>query len=105
MKKIQPIITGVGAVTACGIGKELFWKSLEAGKNCITERKNLKYARFAGAIDDKAVREYFGQKGLRSIDRSALMLMAAAGLSISDAKLEITPANTDRIGVATGTTF
>ncbi len=42
---------------------------------------------------------------MRNLDRSALVLLAAVGMAIKEAKLVIDASNTDRIGIATGTTF
>lgn len=99
------VITGIGVVSPYGLGKDVFWKGLEYGKNCAKKPKELKYTALAAVVNDEAVRSYLGQKGLRNIDRSALMLMAAAGMAIEDAEIKISASNTDRIGVATGTTF
>lgn len=105
MEKKQVVITGIGVVSPCGLGKEVFWQKLEDGKNCLKKPEKLKYTDLAGTVNDEAVFKYLGQKGLRNLDRSTLMLLVASGLAINDAKLVINESNTDRIGVSTGTTF
>jgi len=46
-----------------------------------------------------------GEKGLRDLDRSTRFLCTAAKMALHDANMVITPENTDRIGVCTGTTL
>ena len=105
MNKQYPLITGIGVVSACGLGKDIFWQSLEAGKSCLVKPKNFTYSGMAGEVNDKAVIGYLGEKGVRNLDRSALILLAAVGMAIKDTKIEINDSNTDRIGISTGTTF
>ncbi|MDD4955652.1 MAG: beta-ketoacyl synthase N-terminal-like domain-containing protein, partial [Candidatus Omnitrophica bacterium] len=103
------VISSLGVVSPSGIGKEAFWKSLEEGHSAISKIESFPTDKFsvncAGEIKNFDPKVFLGQKGLRNLDRSSLFLMTAAKLAMDDAKLAITEANTDEIGVVTGTTY
>lgn len=106
---MDAVITGVGVVAPNGIGRESFWQALEEGRSAVsesdlfnTDKFSVKLTASVKGFDPKSL---LGSKGLRNLDRSALMLLAAAKLAIDNAKIEITESNTDNIGICTGTTF
>ncbi|MBU2102161.1 MAG: beta-ketoacyl-[acyl-carrier-protein] synthase family protein [Candidatus Omnitrophota bacterium] len=109
MADIDAVITGIGVIAPSGIGKEIFWKGLEAGLDTVSEVTAFDTGKFnvhcAAEIKNFSAEQFLGAKGLRSIDRSALVLMVAAQQAIEEAKLEIIDATTDDFGVCTGTTF
>lgn len=109
MEHVEAVITGIGVIAASGIGKDSFWKSLEEGRDAVTGITSFNTDKFsmkqAAEIINFYPKEVLGIKGLRNLDRGTLFLLAASKLAIEDAKLEITEANTDKIGVCTGTTF
>lgn len=103
------VISGLGVIAPNGVGKEAFWEALNAGKDAIApiekftdDRFSVKVAGEVKGFDPKVI---LGPKGLRNLDSSTLFLVSAAKQVIDEAKLEITPANTDDFGVSTGTTF
>jgi 3-oxoacyl-[acyl-carrier-protein] synthase II len=109
MTTIDPVISGIGAITPVGIGKESFWRALEAGENGVNPVKNFSPRKLqvplAAEVTGFIPEEILGPKGLRNLDRSALLLMAAAKQALDDARFVVTEKNTDTVGVATGTTF
>jgi 3-oxoacyl-[acyl-carrier-protein] synthase II len=109
MAEKRIVITGVGVVAPNGIGKDAFWQALEEGRDAIRKINAFDTDKFpvhsGGEVQDFDPKVFLGQKGLRNLDRSALFLMTAAKLAMEDAKLEITPTNSDTIGICTGTTF
>ncbi|MEI8349642.1 MAG: beta-ketoacyl-[acyl-carrier-protein] synthase family protein [Candidatus Omnitrophota bacterium] len=109
MQNKEFFITGIGVVSPNGIGKELFWKSIEEGVSSVSKIESFPTEKFsvnvAAELKNFDPKIYLGPKGLRNIDRSGLFLMCAAKQVLDEAKLEITEANTDDIGVSTGTTF
>lgn len=106
---MQAVITGLGVVSPCGIGKDNFWQALEEGKSCVEEISSFDTAEFSvklgGEIKNFNPKDYLDGKSIRNLDRSALLLLAAAKLAMDDAKIYINDDNTDKIGVCTGTTF
>ena len=103
------VITGIGVVAPNGIGKEQFWENCRAGVSGIKPITLFDTSEFrchwAGEVSDFQPEAYLGSKGLRNLDRTTLLAMAAAKLAIDDARLEITDSNRSDIGVVLGSTM
>jgi 3-oxoacyl-[acyl-carrier-protein] synthase II len=103
------VITGLGVVAPNGIGRDAFWQALDSGKSAIQEissfNAQILAVRQAAEIKDFSPESYLEAKSLRNLDKSALYLAVAAKLLMSDAGIKIDSTNTDRTGVAIGTTF
>lgn len=108
MKK-KIVITGVGVLASNGTGKDAFWDALERGESGVKkvglfETTTLK-AKLAGEIKDFDPKSFLGEKGIRLLDRSTLLVNVAAKLALEDAHFTVTKENTDTIGVVLGTTL
>ena len=100
------VLTGIGAVTPVGIGREAFWESLLAGRSGIGEVTLFDPSdlpvRIAGEVPDFEPTDYLDRKQVRRTDRVVHLAMAAARLAMEDAgSPEAEPARTAVI-VATG---
>ena len=109
MKKPRVVITGIGVVSALGIGKDEFWKNCFAGVSGIkpltlfdTSNLNVKVG---GEIADLDVKAILGDDRLMDLDRATILLLCASQLALSDSGLKVTDANTYQTGVSVGTTF
>lgn len=105
--KKRVVITGLGAVTPVGIGKEKLWSSLIEGKSGvgrITRFDPSEYAtQIAGEVKDFDVTNYgVAKKDARRMDRSSQLALAAAELAIQDSKLNLEEEDSDRIGTLVG---
>jgi len=108
------VITGIGAITAVGEGKDAFWQGL-ATKSCgvrpITLFDSSLYSfQRAGEITDFDPKNYLGKKGLRYLNRTTKLLMSAAYLSLQDAGIknenrDFLCYSPEKMGVALGTTW
>ncbi|MBQ7723201.1 MAG: beta-ketoacyl-[Selenomonadaceae bacterium] len=82
MSKNRVVITGLGAVTPIGIGKEKFWEALKAGTNGvgrITHFDPTGYtAQIAGEIPDFDPAQFIDKKELKRMDRYTHFALAAA---------------------------
>ena len=105
MTKRRVVITGMGAVTPCGIGVDKFWNSLLNGKSGIslieaidTERHTVK---IAGEIKDKDFNpeDYMDSKDAKRMDRFTQFAMVAADEAIADSGIEEANIDPYRIGV------
>ncbi len=105
MTKRRVVITGMGAVTPCGIGVDKFWDSMLKGKSGVslieaidTERHTVK---IAGEIKDKDFNpeDYMDSKDAKRMDRFTQFAMVAADEAIADAKLDEAGIDPYRIGV------
>jgi 3-oxoacyl-[acyl-carrier-protein] synthase II len=83
-------ITGLGAVTCCGVGVEALWDGL------------LHPSVIGGPVRDFDPEQWFGAKEVRQLDRFAQFSIAAADLAFKDAgELDAAPAKSGVI-FATG---
>ena len=105
MTKRRVVITGLGAVTPCGIGVDNFWKAMLEGKSGVslieridTEKQAVK---IAAEIKDKDFNpeDYIDPKEAKRMDRYTQFAMVAADEAIADAKLDEAGYDPYRIGV------
>lgn len=102
------VITGLGAVTPVGIGKDAFYEALLAGKSGIgpiTHFDASEYAtRIAGEVKDFDITQYgVEKKESRRMDRSSQFAIAAAVLALRDSNLDLDKEDRNRCGTVVGT--
>lgn len=101
------VITGIGAVTPVGIGKDAFWNALIEGKSGvgpITRFDVSEYTtKIAGEVSDFVVTDFMEKKEAKRMDRSTQYAVAASKMAIEDAKLDLEAEDRERIGVIIGT--
>lgn len=107
MKK-RVVITGIGAITPVGIGKDEMWQNLLAGKSGIgkiTRFDASEYAtQIAGEVKNFDVTDYgVDKKEARRMDRCSELAIGAADLAVKDSGLNIEDEDRDRIGTIVGT--
>ena len=108
MDRRRVVITGLGALTPIGHGKEGLWDGLSRGRNGIKlitrfDTSQIK-TKVAGEIDDFDPLNFFDAKSARRMDRFAHLALAAAEMAVSDARIAHDPKITkERIGVTFGT--
>jgi len=105
------VITGIGVLAPNGIGKNAFWKALKEGTSGIKpvtlfDMSNLR-TRLGGEISDLKPEAMLGPKGLRNLDRTTILALAASKLALEDSKLifPIPEDDTDDYGVSLGSTL
>ena len=105
--KNRVVITGIGAITPIGIGKENFWNALLAGKsgiNQITRFDATGYTtQIAGEVRDFDRTEYIDKKEAKRMDRSTQFAVAATKMAFEDSKIDLESEDKERIGVIIGT--
>lgn len=101
------VITGLGAVTPVGIGKDDFWNSLIQGKSGIgpiTRFDTENFAtKIAAEVKDFKPEDYLDKKEARRMDRFAQYSVAAAKLAVEDGKIDLDEIDRDQVGVILGT--
>ena len=104
--KNRVVITGLGAITPIGIGKENFFAGLIAGKNGIgkiTQFDATDYAsQIAGEVLDFRAEDFIDKKELKRMDRYTHFAIAAAKLALEDSGLDLDKVNRERVGVFVG---
>jgi len=95
-------ITGIGPITAVGIGKEALWEGLRRERSPIRAitrfDASMWKSRIAAEIDDFEPTSYMDPKTARRMDRFTQFSIATARMALDDAGLA--PANLDRDRVA-----
>lgn len=104
MKRV--VITGVGAVSPVGIGKEEVWKNIKAGVcgiDRITRFDPEEFAcQIAAEVKDFNAADYMDKKEAKRMDLFVQYAVAGAKLAIEDAKLDMDKEDPNRVGVFIG---
>ena len=105
MTKRRVVITGLGAVTPCGIGMKNFWDSMIHGKSGVStiERMSLEghTVTIAAEIKDKDFNpeDYIEPKDAKRMDRFTQFAIVAADEAIADSGIDEANIDPYRIGV------
>ena len=104
MKRV--VVTGVGAVTPIGIGKEEFWKNIKAGVcgiDTISRFDASEYdCKIAAEVKGFDPAEYMDKKEAKRMDLFVQYAVAGAKMAIDDAKLDVEAENPERMGCMLG---
>ena len=105
MTKRRVVITGLGAVTPCGIGTDNFWNAMLEGKSGIslieridTEKQSVKIAAEIKDADFNP-EDYMDSKDAKRMDRFTQFAMVAADEAIADSGIDEADIDPYRIGV------
>ncbi|SHK18439.1 beta-ketoacyl-ACP synthase II [Desulforamulus aeronauticus] len=104
--KRRVVITGMGAVTALGVGADNLWHSIRNGKSGITriERINISDlpTQVGAEIKDFNPSGFIEKKELKRMDMFTQYALVATGLAIEDSRLDFDSINPKRTGVIIG---
>jgi 3-oxoacyl-[acyl-carrier-protein] synthase II len=100
------VVTGLGLVTPVGNTVEESWENILAGRSGIAPIEHFDTTgfntRFGGSVKNFDISPYLNPKDARKMDLFIQYGVAAGAQAISDAGLECTEENAERIGVAIG---
>jgi 3-oxoacyl-[acyl-carrier-protein] synthase II len=100
------VITGLGPVTAAGIGVEGLWQGLRRERSPIRSITRFDASpwrsRLAAEIDDFEPGNFMDAKTARRLDRFTQFSVATARLALQDAALDPATVDRDRVGVQMG---
>ena len=104
----RAVITGIGPIAACGIGREACWNGIHEGRSGIAPvthfDASIFHARNAGEVRDWDPAQFFPPHRLKRLDRYAQFAVASALLALEDARLPWSREAPDlRRGVSFGT--
>ena len=106
MSKRRVVVTGMGIVSPVGSTIESAWSNVLAGHSGIGPITRFDVSafpvRFGGAVSGFEAEKYLSPKDLRKMDPFMHYGFAAAADALKDSGLEVTEANSPRIGVAMG---
>src|SRR5689334_21259618 len=103
----EVVITGLGVVCPIGVGVEAYWSSLASGKSGIGWLEELRGVsspfRFAARVKDFDPKQYVQpRKTIKVMCSEIQTAFAAAGMAMSEAKLEKEAIDPERLGVVLG---
>jgi 3-oxoacyl-[acyl-carrier-protein] synthase II len=100
------VVTGVGLVSALGIGTEATWKALLAGESGaapITLFDASQHStRFAAEVKGFDPLRWVEKKDVKKMDRFIQFAIAASDFALQDSGLRVGPDNAERVGVYIG---
>lgn len=100
------VITGCGAVTPIGTGKDEYWSALERGENGVDYIKSFDTTnhpvKIAAEVKDFAPEKWLDKKEVRRTDRVIQLAAAAADLAIKDSGLDLEKVDKNMLGVYLG---
>src|SRR5262245_58777430 len=103
------VVTGLGVISAAGIGKDAYWESLRVGRSGIRKITRFDVSSYpcqiAGEIETFDPLDFMPSQVGRRIDRFAQLGLAAARLAVEDSTIKIENVNRDRIGAVIGTSL
>ena len=105
--KQRVVVTGLGCVSPLGNDVTTTWGNIINGKSgaaLITHYDTTDYVcKIAAEVKGFDARALFGPRQSRRMDRCTQFALSAGQEALQDAQLEITDANSDRIGAVVGT--
>jgi 3-oxoacyl-[acyl-carrier-protein] synthase II len=100
------VVTGLGVVTSLGHDVETTWRNVLGGRRIIKKIESFDTAGFASRIGstvrDLDMSPYMSVKEMRKTDPFIHFGIAASIQAITDAGIEVTDENAERIGIAIG---
>ncbi len=102
------VITGVGMITPIGAGRDTFWKALIAGTSGVenvTCIDTSEYKVHKGCeVKNFSYSDYVKNGVIKKIGKGSQFAIAATQLALTDARIDLSKFNMERIGVSVGTT-
>ncbi len=106
MSKQRVVVTGMGVISPVGIGVDNFWSALVSGSSGIGKISKFDpsgyKSQIAGEVKDFDPTEFINKKEARRMDRFTQFAVAATGMAIKDAGLDLEKEKRERIGVIIG---
>jgi len=100
------VVTGIGLVSALGVGTEATWEGLCAGRSGVGRITKFDASAFAAQIAAEVKGfdplQFVEKKDVKKMDVFIHYAIAASQFAVDDAKLAIGPANATRVGVFIG---
>jgi 3-oxoacyl-[acyl-carrier-protein] synthase II len=97
------VITGMGAVTPCGLDMEETWRSVREGRSGVSIVEGFEgHVRIAAQVKGFEPDQFMDHRAVRKTDRFAQFAVAAATMAVADADLDVR-ADAGRIGCSIGT--
>src|SRR4051794_41934663 len=81
------VITGIGAVTPCGLDVEETWRNIREGRSGVSCVEGFEgHVRIAAQVKDFDPEQYMERRSVRKTDRFAQFAVAAATMAVAGAR-------------------
>ena len=92
------VITGVGAVTPCGLTAEETWRGVREGRSGVSKVEGFEgHVRIAAQVPEFDPERYMERRSVRKTDRFAQFAVAAGTMAVEDAGIDVR-GDAERIG-------
>jgi 3-oxoacyl-[acyl-carrier-protein] synthase II len=99
-------VTGIGAITPIGIGREALWSGIRAERSAVRSLTRFDPAVFrshnAAEVNDFRAEDHIEAKRAKRLDRFGQFSVAAARLALADADLRLEAEDRERVGAMMG---
>ena len=105
MGKRRVVVTGIGAVTAIGHGRQGLWQGVlraESAIRHVTRFDPSPYRSHMAAEIDLKIDEYLDRRQMKRLDRFSQLALVAAHMAVRDAGLDVRHEPVGTIGVSMG---
>lgn len=100
------VVTGLGAITPIGVGRERLWQGLRAERSAVGPvtrfDPSIFRSRVAAEVNDFVPGDHLDQKRAKRLDRFAQFAVAASRMALEDAGLDLAREDRERIGTMMG---
>jgi 3-oxoacyl-[acyl-carrier-protein] synthase II len=100
------VVTGIGAVTPIGSGREGLWNGAIAGKSGVRSITRFDASVFnsqiAAEVTDFEPNDWFDHKRQKRLDRYSMFALTSARMALDDSEIRLEAEDRDRIGVCIG---
>jgi 3-oxoacyl-[acyl-carrier-protein] synthase II len=100
------VITGIGIISPYGLGKDIFWKSIQCGESVLSHDISVEGSgcKKAARIRDFGERSFLDSKAVRYLQRAEKLALVSSKLALSDAGLEPSHLQELELGIVIGST-
>jgi len=103
------VVTGMGIISACGIGKDAFWRNCLEGRSGIAPIQSFETSAYRSHLGAEArnfnPKDFMPPLKYRRMSRVSRLAVAASIEAIKDAALTVSPPSAPAIGVVLGTGY
>src|SRR5512139_431959 len=103
------VVTGISIISACGIGKEAFWRNCLEGRSGIAPIQSFDTSAYRSHLGAEArdfnPKDFMPSLKYRRMSRVSRLAVAASIEAIKDAALTVSPSSAPSIGVVLGTGY
>jgi 3-oxoacyl-[acyl-carrier-protein] synthase II len=100
------VITGIGAITPIGVGREGLWSGLKTQRSAVAPVTRFDSSPFrshnAAQVNDFSAADHLDAKRAKRLERFAQFSVVASQMALADAHLDVAREDRDRIGAMMG---